>query len=329
MKKRNKTLLAALALLVLGGGGTVAYAATSYQPLLFAVGDQVVRTDDWAALRPLVMNGMINYTTAEEMDMLDRRSKEELVLAQAKKLGVTADESLVEKQLEQLGPSPEEREAAARQNGLTVEQVKTNYRRALTSFELKKQVTKDVTITEQEIVDFYEENKTSIFYAPEFRSIYYLKARSDDLLLKNVMQGATPTDFPTLVSQYNSEEMFRIGTWHELVGKEHLASHTSQKVAEEVYKKGLFEVVGPIEDGEFTFWFMVNEIRGAKQFTFEESREKIIQTLTNEKNTATYRSYLEQNKDELGYYTDPENLTRKPFDAFWIDLPQNIRLLFS
>ena len=46
MSKRTKLLSAALALLLLGGG-TVAYAATAYQPLLFTVGDLVVRTDDW------------------------------------------------------------------------------------------------------------------------------------------------------------------------------------------------------------------------------------------------------------------------------------------
>ncbi|MCX7571098.1 peptidyl-prolyl cis-trans isomerase [Tumebacillus sp. DT12] len=329
MNKPKKALLATLAVLVLGGGGTVAYAATSYQPLLFSVGDQVVRTDDWAVLRPIVMNGMPNYTPAEEMDMLDQRSKEELVLAQAKRIGVTADESLVEKQLEQLGTTPEAQAEAAKQTGLTIDQIKNNYRRAMTSFQLKTQVTKDVTVTEPEIRQYYEDNKTTLFYAPEFRSIYYLRAKSDDILLKNVMQNVSKEDFPTLVSQYNSEEKSRVGAWHELVGIDHLASHTTANVAKEVYKTGLHQVVGPIEEGEWTFWFMVNEITEPKQFTFEESRQKILQILTNEKTTALYRSYLDQHKDELNYYVDPENLKRKPFEAFWTDLPQNIRLLFS
>jgi hypothetical protein len=328
MNKRKWLLGGALAVLLLGGG-TFLYASTQYQPLLFVVGDQVVRTDDWQPLKAKLFNG-ITYTAADEVEKLEQRSKEELILAKAREAGITADEANIDQQIKQLGDTPEERAKKLKDMNMTEEDVRTNYRRSLTAFQLKTKMTQGITVSEQEISNYYEQNK-EVFKASEYRTLHFLKASNADASFVSMMQNITPEAFPKIVEQYvKGETNGRLGAFHELVGIDHLLSHiTSEKAAQAAFQAPAKKLVGPIQDGEWNYWFLVDEIRPEKQFTLQEVHQKIQTSLLQDKQLKSYRQWLESQKPSVGYYYAPENLTSSPLQAFFHDFSENIRLLFG
>lgn len=325
MKKRKTWVLAGTLLLVVFGG--VSYSLhTFYQPLLFAVGDQVMRQGDWDRLKPDLFAGA-PYTRSDDIQMLERRAMEELVLAKAKQMGVVYDENTLHQQLSQFGDTPEERAQQLAEMNTTEAKVRTNYERALTAFALKEQMTRDVAVSDQEINSYYEQNKAA-FLAPEFRSVYYLRGQVKDTELAEALQHATSATFPELVNTWNEESQNRRGAWHELDGMEHLSSHTTPLIAQQAFGAELQKVIGPVQDGGWNYWYMISEIKPPHQFTLMEERTKIQTTLLQDKQLAQYREWLQAQKDEVGYAVYPENLDREPWFAFWHDLPKNLQQWF-
>lgn len=329
MNKRTKWILGTSALLVALVGGTMLWAALKYDPLLFAVNGTGVRVSEWEQLKVKIFNG-VNYTHNEEVEALMRRSMEELVLAKAKQAGIQADEAAVQKQFETLGATPEARAEQLKQMNTTEAEVLNNYRRAMTAFQLKAQVTRNVQITDQEVTDEYAKNKTTLYYAPEYRSIYYLQANAGDAKIAEVMKTANEQNFPEIAKTYTSAppEEGHISGWHELIGQEHLATHMTPKVAAEAFKAPVNKLIGPIRDNNADYWFQVSEIKPPKQFSLMEVNQKIRQNLLMDKQITYYRQWLDGQKASVGYYYDPDNLERGRLTAFWHDLPENWKLWF-
>ncbi|KEO81600.1 peptidylprolyl isomerase [Tumebacillus flagellatus] len=325
MKKLQKWLLASIVTLAVLGGAAYEIHA-KYQPLLFVVGDEVMRQDQWVALRPELFAGL-PYTRSDDLQFLERRAMEELVLANAKAMNVTYDADVLNKQISQFGNTPEERKKTLAGMGTTEDKVRTNYERSLTAFALKTKMTRDVTVTEQEINDYYEQNK-ELFHAPEFRSVYFVKFKITDSELYDAAIAATPQTFPDLVKKYNDETANRIAAWHELDGQDHLASHTTQHVAELAFQAPVNKVTGPIQENGWNYFYMVSEIKEPHQFSLLEEHSKIQSTILQDKQLAQYRKWLEERKGVVGYAYFPENLDREPLSAFWHDLTQNLKLLF-
>ncbi|MBL0387003.1 peptidyl-prolyl cis-trans isomerase [Tumebacillus sp. ITR2] len=325
MKKRQRWLLSGALLLVVLGGSAYGIHA-KYQPLLFVVGDSVMRQDQWNTLKPELFAG-VPYTRSDDVQFLERRAMEELVLAKAKSMGVTYDESVLTQQLSQFGATPEERAKKLTEMNTTEEKVRTNYERALTAFALKSKMTQDVSVSEQEINDYYEQNK-ALFYAPEFRSVYFLRAKQTDSELYDAARAATPETFPDLIKKYTDETANRLGAWHELDSSDHLASHTSQHVAELAFQAPVNKIMGPVQENGWNYFYMISEIKAPHQFSLLEEKNKIQSTILQDKQLAEYRTWLNDQKDDVGYSAFPENLDREPLAAFWHDLTQNFKLWF-
>lgn len=327
MKKRNWLIGTGLTAAVLGGA--FFWVATQYQPLLWIVEKQAVRTDDWEQLKPVVFHGIPQYNKTDELEKLEQRSKEEMILAIAAKQDVKADEAAVQKQLEQVAPTPEERAQKFKEMGTTEENVRTNYTRALTAFALKTKIVGHIQATEAEIREHYEQNKSTIYYAPEFRTVHFLKAKKDDTMLISLMKTAKPEEFRNVVKQYTTEDPNgRFSAFHELVGIEHLNSHTgSAQVSEMAFKAPLNQITEPVEFNGALYWFLVDEVKPPHQFTLEESRVKITQAVRQDKQLRHYRKWLEEQESTVGYQYFPENLERGRLAAFWHDLPINFNLL--
>lgn len=323
MQKRQKWQLTSAALLVLLGGATYAI-HSQYQPLLFVVGGEVMRQEQWSAWRPELFAGA-PYTRADDVQFLERRAMEELVLAKAHHMGVTYDANLLQQQLSQFGNTPEERAKKLTELHTTEDTVRTNYERALTAFALKSKMTQNVTVSEQEINEYYEQNKP-LFLAPEFRSIYFIKAKTSDEELYNAARASTPQTFPDLIKNFNDEAANRFGAWHELDGQEHLASHTTPHVAELAFQAPPNQVMGPVQENGWNYFYLVSEIKPPHQFTLSEERSKIQSTLLEDKQLAQYRKWLDDQKEDIGYACFPENLDREPLTAFFHDFPQNFKL---
>jgi parvulin-like peptidyl-prolyl isomerase len=310
-------------LVILITGGLMLWVAKSYDPLLFVVHDQAFRKSEWEQLKPKLM------ITADETDAqaLERRSLEELVLFKGKQMNIQPDEELIEKQIQQLGATPEERNQKLAELNMTEEDTRNNYRRSMIGFEVKKRITAGLKVTEEEMQDYYNQYK-ELFWVPEYRTVRYLRAKTGDSMIRGVMKDATVENFPKLVESYTNDPNGHSGGWNELITLDHLAQHTSPKVAEIAFQSKKNELVGPIEDGEWTYWINVEDITVPYQQEYKDVRKKIHDILYQEKQTAQYREWLEQQKDIVGYSLYPENLTNSRWKAFWHDLPQNFRLLF-
>lgn len=329
MKKRNWLIGTGLVAAVLGG--SLFWISSQYQPILWTVDEQVVRTDDWEQLKPIVFHGIPEYSKNDELDKLEQRSKEELILAVARAQDVKADQAAVEKQIEQIAPTAEERVQKFKEMDTTEEAVRTNYTRALTAFALKTKIAGHIQATEDEIKAHYEENKNTIYLAPEFRTVHFLRVRKDDTMLVNNIPNMDIEEFKNLVKKNSEDDRnARFGAFHELVGREHLNSHTgSEQVTEVAFNAQLNKITEPVEFNGFLFFFLVDVIKPPYQFTFEESRGKIEYSVRQEKQLKFYRSWLAEQEPVHGYQYFPENLDRGRLEAFWQDLPVNIDLLFG
>ncbi|MGZ4031616.1 MAG: peptidyl-prolyl cis-trans isomerase [Tumebacillaceae bacterium] len=324
MKKRN--WIAGAIVLTAVIGGTQLWVNFNYNPLLFAVGSKVVRTSDWEPLKAKLFNG-VYYSAADERDKLQQRSFEELTLAKGSEMHIQADEAQIDKLLNQVAPTTQERAKKFAEQNTTEQEVRENYRRALIGFNVKAQVTQDVTVTEQEITDYYNQNKAS-FYAPEYRSLYYLKARADDTLTASLISTASADNFQKIAEKYVVEQDGRSGGFHELIGIDHLISHMTQKTAEAAFQAPAHKIIGPMQDGTSNYWVLVTDIRAPRQFTLMEVQSKVSEALLQDKQVQVYRKWLDEQKPGEGYYYDADNLMRGKIAAFWHDLQENLHLLF-
>ncbi|ARU61361.1 hypothetical protein CBW65_10390 [Tumebacillus avium] len=324
MKKR--IWLATSGLVILISGSLLLFAGLLYNPLLFVVDEQAMRKTEWEALRPALSAGL-SYSREEEQSLLERRSLEELVLYKGRELGITADEAAVTKQLEQLGATSADRAAALKELQMTEEDAKSNYRRALIGFELKKRMTQEMQVSEEEMTAYYNENK-ELFYVPEFRTIRYLRAKADDAATVSRMNGVTAKDFQTVIEQFQVDPNGRMYAWEELTSQQVFAQNTSEPFSAFAFQAPQGQVTGPVQDGDWIYWLIIEDITTPKQQTYQESRQKIYSLLYQDKQTNQFRSWLEAQKEPAGYGLYPENLTASRWDAFWQDLPHNVRLLF-
>ncbi|ATF10870.1 peptidyl-prolyl cis-trans isomerase [Brevibacillus brevis X23] len=298
------------------------YAALMYQPLLFVFGDQIFRRDDWERIKPKYFQG-VAYSADEEVRLLEQLSLEELILDIGKQMGVKTDERLIEEQLKQLGSTKAEREETLRQMNMKEEDSIQNIRRAMIGFEVKKIVTRDVVVTQEEVERFYRE-KIESFRIPELRTIYYVRAKNGDKLLLDKLKAASAERFQSLLKQYGEDPEGRAGL-HELVAQSQMSENYNEMIAKAVFHSPVMRIVGPFESQQWTYWFFPAEVMPPRTQTLPEVSQKIQQIIYLEKESVVYRKWLESQKKSNNYLFLPENLQRNKFLAFWSDL----RLLFN
>ncbi|WP_223066020.1 peptidylprolyl isomerase [Paenibacillus caui] len=324
MRKRRKWMYLSLPIFFLGA--IFLYAALMYQPLLFAFDDHFFRRDDWERMKPTYFRG-IAYSSAEEVKLLEQLSLEELILYKGKQMGVKADENLIEEQLKQLGSTKAEREETLRQMNMTEADSINNIKRAMIGFEVKKIVTRDVAVTQEEVDRFYREQIES-FRIPELRTIYYLRVNNGDKHMMDKLKNVSAERFQSLLKQYGDDAEGRTG-FYELVSQSYLSSHHNEIIANAVFQSPAKRVVGPLENEQWTYWFLPVEIMPAKTQSLPEVSNKIQQTLYLEKEAAVYQKWLKSQKQANHYLFLSENLHKNKFLAFWSDLPVTFRILFN
>jgi|GEM_PF-1810261 len=322
MKTRKKWLFLCAACLSLTA--MLIYAMAVYQPILFVAGDHIFRKDDWERIKPIYFHGR-PHTPEEEERLLEQRSLEELVLYMGRQMGVRIDERIIDEHMKQLGSTKEEREQVLRQMNMTEADSVTNIRRALIGFEVKRRVTGEITVSEEEINSYYREHLES-FRIPELRTIYYARAGQADKPLMDKLKTIRAERFPSLLKEYDLEG--RAG-FHEWISQAELSATVGEEAAEAVFRSPIKQVVGPIVSEQWTYWFLPDEIMPAKTQSLAEVREKIYRTLYLEKESIVYGKWLEEQKRANLYCLFTENLKNNRFWAFWSDLPVRLQLLFQ
>jgi parvulin-like peptidyl-prolyl isomerase len=324
MKPRKKWLPLYAAFLSLTA--MLIYAMAVYQPLLFIAGDQIFRKDDWERIKPLYFQGR-PHTPEEEERLLEQRSLEELVLYKGRQMGVQIDQRFIDEHMKQLGSTKEEREQALRQMNMTEADSVTNIRRALIGFEVKRRVTGEITVTEEEVNSYYRDHLES-FRIPELRTIYYVRAGQDDKPWMDKLKTITAERFPSLLKEYGSDLEGRAG-FYEWVSQSELSANVGEAAADAVFRSPVKQVVGPVVYEQWTYWFLPVETMPAKTQSLAEVRGKIYRALYLEKESAVYGKWLEEQKRANPYRVFPENLKKNRFWAFWSDLPVRLQLFFQ
>jgi parvulin-like peptidyl-prolyl isomerase len=136
----------------------------------------------------------------------------------AEELGVEVSDEDVEKRLDELKQQffqgdEEKYKAEIEKQGVTDEQVREDLRNRLLSEGIFKEVTKDVKVTDQEVKDFYEENKPQ-FGTPAKREVRHIliacdkpaacrkaKRKADDIY-RQIRAGG---DFAKLAEKYSDD----------------------------------------------------------------------------------------------------------------------------
>ncbi|UOY93124.1 peptidylprolyl isomerase [Ectobacillus sp. JY-23] len=295
------------------------YVQLFYSPLLYITGDTVVRRADWERVSHMYGNMM---TRQEEF--LKQRSLEDVVLHYAKQQQIIVNDEAVKAQMNQLGSNKTERIKQLKSLGMTEEESYQNIYRAMTGFQVKQQLTKHITVSEQEIQSVYQQN-IEAFSVPELRTIKYIH-------IKN-LQNKHELDryFLSIESFKDAYEIVQHPSiqkgLQELVSIAQLQGELSKPIATYMFQAPENQLIGPIQDIEGQIWFYVEAVQKPQILPLPTVKAKIHSTILLEKQTAFFQKWLKTQKKVQHYKIFPGNLKRHQLISFWFDLPHHVMLL--
>ncbi|MGE5542242.1 MAG: peptidylprolyl isomerase, partial [Bacillota bacterium] len=210
---------------------------------------------------------------------LERLMLERLIKQEAGKQGVSVSDAELQKGIDEIKAqfgSEAEFTAALDDSGMSLDDLKDSVR--LNEL-VRKLSLKGVTISEEEIQKYFEENKDTLGQSARVRARHILVGTKDeaDEVLKRVRAGE---DFATLASALSTDTATKInGGDLGFIG----AGET-----EEAFEKAAFALkpgeVSEVVETSYGFHVIKVEAREeAKPATLEDSREKIVEALENEK----------------------------------------------
>ncbi|KEO80973.1 foldase protein PrsA [Tumebacillus flagellatus] len=221
---------------------------------------------------------------AQGKDVLKKMIDDKVILDQAKQLKLQVTDKEVDDELanfikERFSGDKTQFQSALKQYNMTEDDIKSDIRSSLTA---KKIATKDVTISDQEIKDYYDKNKESLGTPEQVHARHILvkdEAKAKELYEK---LKANPADFEKLAKE-NSEDPGSKDKGGDLGTFGKGAMVPEFETAAFAAKPN--EIVGPVKS-EFGYHIIqVLEHKDAKIPTLEESKDKITQTLKDQKAT--------------------------------------------
>lgn len=151
-------------------------------------------------------DAMALYKQQEEL-MLNYLIESRLVIQNAKELGIEVDEAEVDKEINagktQLG-SEEEFKKFLEGQGITEEKFREQLKENIVIGKVLEKVTKDVTVTDDDVAKFYEENKAQFTTRPGAKMSHILVEKEEDAKkIKAEYDGGK--DFADLAAEYGTD----------------------------------------------------------------------------------------------------------------------------
>jgi foldase protein PrsA len=223
---------------------------------------------------------------------LDFMIEDQLISQEAEKANIEVTEADIDAELATVKASfgsEEMFQQALMQYGMTEEDLKEDMEKQVT---LRKLLEPSVTITDEEIAAYYEENKD--FFAEEemVRASHILVETREEAeaLLEQIKGGA---DFATLASEHSLDpgskenggdlDYFPRGVMHE-------------PFEEAAFNLAIGEVSGVVETSEGFHIIKVTDRKEATTPSLEEKKEEIRTQLLNEEITTLAQTWLEETK---------------------------------
>jgi parvulin-like peptidyl-prolyl isomerase len=331
----RKTLLVvfacalALAASACGGGGAEKKTSADVPPDAIAVvGDQAISKAEFQRLmdrarknyelqkRPFPKPGTAEYNNLKNQAVVYLVQKAEYE-QEAKSLGVTVTDAEVQKRLDEIkkaqyGGSEAKLAADLKKNGLTLEQAKDLLRYRLIQEGIYKKVSSNAKVTDAEVRNYYEHNKTQ-FGQPATRAVRHIlvksKARADEIYAQ-LKSGA---DFAQLAKKFSQD------TGTKSAGGKYTASKGND--APEFDKVAFALKTGEISKPVKTQfgWHIIEAlgpVKPAKATPFENVKQSIRQQLITQKRSnalSMWQKSLEQRyKNQIAYavgYKPPKSAT--------------------
>jgi peptidyl-prolyl cis-trans isomerase SurA len=320
-------LLPAVSMLVLSAGGCKQ--EVQHAPDVWAVvnGTEIKRDDVDKYYRTRV-NPEGQQPSQEEvlslkLNVLDELINNEILLERAKKLNLEASDGEVEdKFTEMKSPYTEEEfQRQLKERGLSVDDLKKGLKRQLSTEKLlNREVVAKISITDQDVADFYSANKTQFNVAePQYRIAQIVvtprkepqirNRKNDDatteaeaqrkvkMLMDRLNSGA---DFAQLAMDY-SEDMNSAATGGDLGYVPESALNQSDPALKKMVvgmKPGQVSPVLSLKDRYVILKLVTRESPGQRNITDPQVQQTIRDTLRNRKEQLLRSAYLAVARDE-------------------------------
>ncbi|EOR26652.1 peptidylprolyl isomerase [Clostridium sartagoforme AAU1] len=237
--------------------------------------------------------------------------EEKIILKKAEELGVTPTQEEIDEEVQKYIDSmktnyggDEGFNSALESAGMTLDEFKTNVtssmKSQLATTKVTEEIFKDVSITDEEIGTYYEENKEGFSEANVSHILI-----SDETKAKEVRERAVNgEDFATLAKELSEDT----GT-KEAGGSLGVVKYNSTQYVQE-FMDGL----KALKEGEISepvksqFGYHIIKATDVKNKTLEESKDTIKTTLENEKKNEVYKNSIEQWKKDYKVKTYEDKL---------------------
>ena len=258
-----------------------------------------------------------------KLNILDELINNEILLERAKKLGLEASDGEVEDKFTEF-KSPyteDEFQRQMKERGFTVDDLKRDLRRQLSIQKLiNKEVVAKVTITDQDVTDFYNQNRSQFNVAePQYRIAQIVVTPRKDPLLRNRKNDDATTepearrkcaallerlaggaDFATLAMDY-SEDPTTATTGGDLGYVPESALSQSDPALKKVVlalKPGQTSGVIALRDSYRILRLIAREAPGQRDLADPQVQQTIRDTLRNRKEQLLRAAYLATARDE-------------------------------
>jgi foldase protein PrsA len=229
--------------------------------------------------------------------ILDYLIEAELIKQESENLGITVSDKEIDAKLDQVREifSEEERfQQALKEQGLTLAELRDNMRDQTLVEKVIEHVTKDVKVSEKDIRDYFKANKAD-FADPEqkhWRQVVVEDKSKADELLGKLKDGA---DFTELAKSESIDELSReqggdlgwvpVGAFPPDIEKE-LSGLGSNDLSSVIKGQNGYQI------------FQLLEVKAARDYSFDEVKEQIEQTVMAERQRETFSAWMDKLKSK-------------------------------
>lgn len=268
----------------------------------FATKDNIVAKVNGVAISESELNEFLLQQGGN--DALDTLIQQSIIKQEAKKQNIQVSEADIDKELSALKETFGSEDAftqALETNGMTLASLKNNI---LLNLEVKRILEAKNPITEEAIKQYFDSNKESLAVPEEVKASHILVETEE--LAKEVKAKITAgEDFAELAKQYSTDQNTK-----ELGGDlGFFKKGEMEKAFEEVaFSSNVGLVSNPVKTDYGYHIIKVDDKKEAKEATFEESKDKIKDTLLEEKLATEFDAWLQE---RIAEYNIENYLTKK------------------
>lgn len=283
-KKFQIALLAVLLLIVLIGAFYLYNNKTNANNVVARVNDQIITKDDlYEAL--VEQNGQA---------ALDSLISDKIIELELKKQNITVTEESVKEEIDKIASQyggQEAFEQALSSYGYSLDYIKTNIEKSL---EVQKLLEPKITITEDEMKTYFEENKDSFNVKEQVKASHILVDSEEKAKeVKNKLSAGE--DFANLAKEYstdasNKDQGGNLGFFSK--------GDMVKEFEDVAFSMEIGKISEPVKTQFGYHIIKVEDKKAAKDATYEDNIAKIKQALLEQKLPAAYNDWIQEKHTE-------------------------------